>query len=78
VVQLRTGHSWLGMFRKKIRKTEDDRCECRARKIIVHVLIDCPNLRQARQSYAKGSKIGLILSRSCSLVVSVKEWLVEE
>lgn len=49
LAQLRTGHSWLGTFQKRIKKSEDDRCICRARETIVHVLVDCPKLREARQ-----------------------------
>jgi hypothetical protein len=49
LAQLRTGHSWLRTFRKKIKKSEDDRCECGARETVVHVFVDCPKLREARQ-----------------------------
>jgi ribonuclease HI len=48
LAQLRTGHSWLNSFRKKIGRSNDDRCECGAQETIVHVFVDCPKLRELR------------------------------
>jgi hypothetical protein len=49
LAQLRTGHSWLATHAKIQRFTEEDKCECGARETVVHVLVDCPKLRELRQ-----------------------------
>jgi hypothetical protein len=49
LMQLRTGHCWLATYGKKMRKREDDKCECGARETVKHILMDCPKLRPARQ-----------------------------
>jgi ribonuclease HI len=49
LVQLRTGHNWLASFAKLFKFKEEDKCECGTRETVVHVLIDCPLLRELRQ-----------------------------
>ena len=49
MVQLRTGHSWLATFAKLFRFTDDNRCVCGAVETVVHVIVDCPRLREARR-----------------------------
>ena len=56
LAQLRTGHSWLATHAKVQRFSEDDKCECGAKETVVHVLVDCPKLRDLRQQLR--SKIG--------------------
>jgi ribonuclease HI len=56
LMQLRSGHCWLATHGKKMRKREDDKCECGARESVKHVLMDCPKLRSARQKLRE--KIG--------------------
>src|SRR6266498_4751751 len=48
LAQLRTGHNWLRSFRKRF-SNSNDRCECGAAETIVHVFIDCPELREPRR-----------------------------
>jgi ribonuclease HI len=47
LMQLRSGHSWLASHRKRMKKSDNDRCECGARETTTHVLINCPILRTA-------------------------------
>jgi len=47
--QLRTGHSWLATYAKTRRFHDDDKCECGAKETVVHVLVDCPKLRDLRR-----------------------------
>jgi ribonuclease HI len=49
LAQLRTGHSWLATYGNDKGFTDSDRCECGARESVVHVLVDCPTLRDLRQ-----------------------------
>jgi ribonuclease HI len=49
LAQLRTGHSWLATHARRWSFTDDDRCVCGAIETVVHVLVDCPRLREARQ-----------------------------
>lgn len=56
VMQLRSGHSWLASHAKTLRFVEEDKCACGARETVVHVLVDCPHLRELRQELR--SKIG--------------------
>jgi hypothetical protein len=56
LAQLRTGHSWLATHAKIYRFSEHEKCECGARETVVHVLVDCPKLRELRQQLR--SKIG--------------------
>jgi ribonuclease HI len=53
LIQLRTGHSWLATHAKRHKFREDDKCECGAAETVVHVLIDCPSLRDLRQKLRK-------------------------
>jgi ribonuclease HI len=53
LAQLRTGHSWLSSYGKRMKKTENDKCECGARETTVHVLAHCPKLRSAREKLRK-------------------------
>jgi ribonuclease HI len=56
LTQLRTGHSWLATHAKVLRFIEDDKCECGAKETVVHVMVDCPKLRDARRQMR--SKVG--------------------
>lgn len=56
LTQLRTGHSWLAAHARIFRFSEEDKCECGARETVVHVLVDCPKLKEIRQQLR--SKIG--------------------
>ena len=56
LIQLRTGHSWLASYAKIRGFSEEDKCACGARETAVHVLVDCPNLRELRQKLR--NKIG--------------------
>jgi ribonuclease HI len=49
LTQLRTGHSWLATHAKLHRFRDDDKCVCGGKETVVHVLIDCPRLRELRQ-----------------------------
>ena len=56
LAQLRTGHSWLATYGRSRGFTDDDRCACGAAETVVHVVVDCPRLREARQQLRK--KVG--------------------
>jgi ribonuclease HI len=56
LTQLRTGHSWLATYGKLHRFRDDDRCICGAQETVVHVLVDCPKLRDLRRELRR--KIG--------------------
>jgi ribonuclease HI len=56
LTQLRTGHSWLATHARIFGFSEEDKCECGARETVVHVLVDCPKLREIRQQLRE--KIG--------------------
>ncbi len=56
LTQLRTGHSWLATHGKLHGFREDNKCECGAPETVVHVLIDCPKLKDLRHKLRK--KIG--------------------
>jgi hypothetical protein len=49
LTQLRTGHSWLAAHAKLHRLRDDDKCQCGAKETVVHVLVDCPRLKNLRQ-----------------------------
>lgn len=49
LAQLRTGHSWLATHAKRQKFTDDGRCVCGAIETVVHVVIDCPRLREERR-----------------------------
>ncbi len=49
LAQLRIGHNWLKSFSKRVKHSDSDRCECGAVETLVHVFIDCPNLREPRR-----------------------------
>lgn len=49
LTQLRTGHNWLSTFANKFGFRGDDQCECGAQETVVHVLVDCPGLRELRR-----------------------------
>lgn len=49
LLQLRTGHSWLATHAKERRLSDNDKCECGAKETVVHVLVDCPKLRDLRR-----------------------------
>jgi ribonuclease HI len=48
LTQLRTGHSWLATHGKRYGLQENDKCECGAKETVVHVLVDCPRLKDLR------------------------------
>ena len=56
LTQLRTGHSWLATHAKLHRFRDDDKCVCGGKETVVHVLVDCPQLRELRQKLRE--KIG--------------------
>jgi hypothetical protein len=49
LTQLRSGHSWLAGHAKLHRFRGDDKCICGGKETVVHVLVDCPKLRDLRQ-----------------------------
>jgi ribonuclease HI len=53
LAQLRTGHNWLKSFRKRVKHSDSNRCEYGAVETLVHVFIDCPNLREPRRQLRK-------------------------
>ena len=53
LTQLRTGHSWLATHGKLHGFREDNKCECGAPETVVHVLIDCPKLKDLRHKLRK-------------------------
>lgn len=46
--QLRSNHSWLSTYGKIRKFVDDDKCACGAVETVVHVLVDCPLLRELR------------------------------
>jgi hypothetical protein len=54
--QLRTNHAWTASYSKDHRFSDEDKCECGARETIVHILVDCPKLKETR--YQLRAKIG--------------------
>ena len=46
--QLRSDHSWLLTYGKKRKFVDHDKCACGAVETVVHVLVDCPLLRELR------------------------------
>lgn len=56
LAQLRTGHSWLASHTRTLRFSVEDKRTCGARETVIHVLVDCPSLRELRQELR--SKIG--------------------
>lgn len=48
LTQLRTGHSWLATHGKRHGLQDNDKCECGAKETVVHVLVDCPRLKDLR------------------------------
>ena len=56
LTQLRTGHSWLAAHGKLHQFREDEECKCGAKETVVHVLVDCPRLKELRQELRK--KVG--------------------
>jgi hypothetical protein len=60
LTQLRTGHSWLATHAKLHGFRDDDKCQCGAKETVVHVLVDCPGLRDLRQQLRR--KIGYVFN----------------
>ncbi|KAI3050636.1 hypothetical protein CBS147353_11639 [Aspergillus niger] len=56
LMQLRTGHSWLATHGKRHGLQDHAQCECGGIETVVHVLIDCPQLKGLRQDMRQ--KIG--------------------
>jgi ribonuclease HI len=48
LTQLRSDHSWLSSYGKKRNFVDHDKCSCGAVETVVHVLVDCPLLRELR------------------------------
>jgi hypothetical protein len=48
-MQLQTSHSWLATHGKLYCLREDNKCECGAPETVVHVLVDCPKLKDLQQ-----------------------------
>ncbi|KAJ5101079.1 hypothetical protein N7456_007131 [Penicillium angulare] len=71
LTQLRTGHSWLSSYRKRIGYSDDDRCECGAQETVAHVLMDCPKLRELRSELER--KVGDAFDNVSSLLGGSKE-----
>ena len=53
LTQLRTGYPWLATHGKLHRFREDEECECGAKETVIHVLVDCPRLKEPRQELRK-------------------------
>lgn len=49
LAQLRMGHCWLSAYAKTFRFRNDDLCVCGGRESVIHVLLDCPSLRDPRR-----------------------------
>jgi ribonuclease HI len=49
LTQLRTGHCWLSTYAKAFGFRDDDLCVCGERESVIHVLLDCPALRELRR-----------------------------
>ncbi|KAI3014160.1 hypothetical protein CBS147347_11515 [Aspergillus niger] len=49
LTQIRSGHCWLSTYGKLFGFRDDDRCLCGGRESIIHVLLDCPLLRDLRR-----------------------------
>ena len=49
LAQSRTGHCWLSAYAKTFRFRDDDLCVCGGRDSVIHVLLDCPSLRDLRR-----------------------------
>jgi predicted secreted Zn-dependent protease len=65
LIQLRTGHSWLATRAKLHHFRDDDKCAYGAAKTMVHVLVDCPKLKDQRQSYRVKLGLYLITNQVC-------------
>jgi hypothetical protein len=63
-IQMRTGHSWLAPHSRRFRFTDDDRRVCGVIEMVVHVLVDCPRLWEARRELRTqvGGTLGCIAS----------------
>lgn len=48
LAQLRSDHSWLSTYGKKRKFVDHDKCACGGVETMVHVLVDCPLLREIR------------------------------
>ena len=80
--QLRTEHSWLASYAKIRRFGEEDKCVCGARETVVHVLVDCPNLRELRQKLRNKigdafNNIALMLGGRPSETQKGKQWSID-
>lgn len=56
LIQLRTGYSWLATHARRWNFTDDDSCVCGAIEMVMHVVVDCPRLRDLRGQLR--SKVG--------------------
>lgn len=65
LTQLRTGHYWLATYEKQHGFRDDDRCICGARETVVHVLVDCPRLRDLRRQLRGRSGVHSAILQAC-------------
>jgi hypothetical protein len=56
LAQLRNGHCWLSSYGKLRKFVDDNKCVCGAVETVVHILVDCPVLRELRWELRK--KVG--------------------
>jgi ribonuclease HI len=66
LAQLRTGHSWLATHARRQKFSDDGRCECGATETVVHVLVECPRLREARRQMR--NKVGDALNSIATML----------
>jgi ribonuclease HI len=71
LTQLRTGHNWLSTYAKTFGFRDDDQCECGAQETVVHVLVDCPRLRDSRRVLRR--EVGDAFNSVSSLLGGSKE-----
>ncbi|KAJ5152552.1 hypothetical protein N7492_009832 [Penicillium capsulatum] len=71
LTQLRTGHCWLSTYAKAFHFRDDDLCFCGKRESLIHVLLDCPALRDLRRELR--GKIGDAFNSMSTLLGSSGE-----
>ena len=70
LTQIRSGHCWLSTYGKLFGFRDDDRCLCGERESIIHVLLDCPLLRDLRRELREKvgdalNSMSVLLGGSC-------------
>ncbi|KAJ5183270.1 hypothetical protein N7492_000886 [Penicillium capsulatum] len=71
LMQLRSGHNWLSTYAKTRGFRDDDQCMCGAQETVVHVLVDCPSLRELRRELRR--EVGNAFNSMSSLLGGSKE-----